>query len=80
MQVTSLKMSPINTVSQDLRTRTIAQMAQNILAFQENVCPPSSIVMLSSHLRPGTTQERIDDVYRIVLYILFFAFHSSYFV
>jgi len=78
MQVTRLKMSPINSVSQDLRTRTIAQVVQNILDFQENVCPPSSIVMLSSHLGPGTTYERMAEFYRIALHVPFFAFHPSY--
>jgi len=78
MQVTRLKMSPINSVSQDLRTCTIAQLVQNILDFQENICPPSSLVMLSSHLGPGTTYERIPEIYPIALYVLFFAFHPSY--
>ena len=55
-------MSPINSVSQDLGTCTIAQVLRNILAFQENICPPSSIVMLLSHLGPVTTYERIAEV------------------
>ena len=74
MQVTGLKMSPINSLSQDLRTRTIAQVVRNILAFQENICPPSCIVMLFSHLGPGTTYGRVPEIYRIAIYSLFSPF------
>ena len=78
MQVTRLKMSPINSVSQDFRTRTITQVVKNILDFQENICPPSNIVMLSSsQIGPGTTHERTAEIYRITFYILFFSFHPS---
>jgi hypothetical protein len=59
MQVTTLKMSPINSVSQDLRKCMITQVVQNILALIENTCKSSSILMLFSHLWQGTPYKRI---------------------